>query len=177
MTTQRSMIHPSNAIVLDSQNLHVQTMKVEVATNMYAGRLVKKGTGDDDAVVCTSGADAIGWLGYEQTAKKHRPATVDTIYAINSQVAVISGSGIVLVASIPDGQTITKGMRLCATADGQLIEASAAAPPSGTVAVTSTSAQPTMAGPLSTLGIVVAIAEESVTASEASADILVRSLI
>lgn len=177
MANETAMVHPTNKIVLDSTGIHTQTKKVETATTMYPGRLVKRGTNDDDVVVGTAGADVYGWLGYEQTSKKHRPATVDTIYLINAQVAVINGPGIIVVASLADGETITKGERVCSAAAGEVVAATAAAPPSGTVAMTSTGAQATMAGQLSTAGIVVGIAEESKTASGSSEDLLVRSLI
>jgi len=120
MAGQRSMVKPTNAIVLDSQNMHIQTLKVETATNMYAGRLVKKGTNDDDVVVNTAGGAAVGILGYEQTTKKHRPATVSTIYLVNAQAAVISGPGIVWVATADAGCTPTKGMHMKAGANGTL---------------------------------------------------------
>lgn len=121
MTNQRSMIHPSNAIVLDSKNMHVQTLKVETATNMYAGRLVKKGTNDDDIIVNTAAGNAVGWLGYEQTTKKHRPATVATIYAANAQAAVLSGPGMVILAYVEgNGAAYTKGQRLKGGGTGSL---------------------------------------------------------
>lgn len=167
---------PTNKIIVAGQPL-TQILKVETVANVYPGRLVEKGTNDDDIKVGTAGGDVIGWAGYENTIKKHRPATVDTIYLVNAQIAVEHGGGFVIVASLADGETITKGERLCAGANGEVVAASAAAIPSGTTTVTSTSAQPTVAGQLSTAGIVVAIAEESVTASGSSEDIMVRSLI
>jgi len=151
---------PANAIVVDGQNMHVQTMKVEAVATMYAGRLVMKGTGDDDAIVNTGEGTAIGWLGYEQMIKANRPATVDTIYlgadsspSVNVQAAVLSGPGMVIVGSLAVSQTIVKGDMLVATTAGQLIKWTAGHSP-------------------------VAIAEESVTTSSvASSDIMVRSLI
>jgi hypothetical protein len=146
------MIHPSNKIVLDSQNCHIQTMKIETATTMYAGRLVKKGTGDDDAVVVAAATDPIiGWLGYEQTTKKHRPATVDTIYAADAQVAVLSGPGMVILGTLASaGVTCVKGTRLKAAPAG------------------------TLSGGTDGTDHIVAIAEETATNG---ADVLVRSLI
>lgn len=148
------MVKPNNQIVLDSKGLHVQTKKVETATNVYPGRLVMKGTNDDDIVVCdgTEGA-AIGWAGYEQTAKKYRPATVDTIYEANDQITVINGPGILLVGRLASGQNVTKGARLMVAANGELS--------GGTVGTNE----------------IVAIAEESVNATSGAADIIVRSLI
>ena len=159
MATQRSMIKPTNKIVLDSQNLHIQTMKVQTATMMYAGRLVKKGTNDDDAVVNTSGGAAIGWLGYEQITKKYRPSTVDTIYAGDEQAAILSGPGIVVVGSLVSGETVTKGTMLYGADNGQLQDSPRADLGAGGA------------------GEPVAVAEESVAATTSTTDILVRSLI
>lgn len=71
---------PKNQIVVSGKP-DVQYLNIETATNCYPGRLVKKGTHDNDLVVCSAGAAAIGVLGYEQAAKMYRPATRDTIYA------------------------------------------------------------------------------------------------
>lgn len=177
MANETAMVKPANQIIYDRTGIHVQTKKVENATSMYPGRYVIRGTNDDDVVVATAGSATYGWLGYEDTIKKHRPANEDTIYVINAQVAVCNGPGVIFVASLLSGQNVTKGARLTVAAAGELTAATAAAIPSGTTAVTSSSAQPTVAGPLPTAGIVVAIAEESVDASSGAADILVRSLI
>ncbi|NIA09257.1 MAG: hypothetical protein GWP10_05860, partial [Nitrospiraceae bacterium] len=81
-------VKPVNKIVAAGTPL-VQELEVEVATNMYAGRLVEKGTGDHDVVVSTStdGDAVVGWLGYEQTAPVFRPSTPDTIYAAGDEAA------------------------------------------------------------------------------------------
>ncbi len=167
---------PTNQIVVAGEP-SVEFYKVETATSMYPGRLVIKGTGDDDVIVGTAGGTVLGWLGYEHTAKKHRPATVDTIYTQNAQAAVLRGPGTVLVASLPAGQNIAKGDRLVAAADGQLTKASGAAAAAGATAVTAHTAAPTMVGPIPTEGIAVAVAEETLNSGGASADIMVRSLI
>ena len=171
---------PTNQILVAGYPL-VQILKVEVATNVYPGRLVKKGTGDDDIIVNTAAGACIGWAGYERTIKKHRPATVDTIYAAGAQIAVLAGGNFVIVASLASGQSVAKGARLVAGANGELIAATAltVTVPAGTTTVTSTAAQPDLveAGGLPPQGIVVAIAEETVDASAAAKDIMVRSLI
>jgi hypothetical protein len=151
--TGSSYIKPTNSImVAAAPGYTIQTVRVENATNMYAGRLVMKGTTDDCAVVNTAVLTPTGWLGYEQTHKKYRPATVGTIYTVEAQAAVISGPGIVLVASLAAGQTIVKGAALKATTAGQLIAAGAT-------------------------DDVIAIAEESCTNASYDANIMVRSLI
>lgn len=152
-TVEVNMVIPSNKIVVDSTNLHLQTKKVETATNVYPGRLVTQGTNDDDIAVCGSAGEALGWAGYEHTAKKYRPALVTTIYQANDQIGVIYGNGIVLVGSLASGQTVDKGTRLMADANGELSGA--------------------------TVGTheVVAIAEMSVASTAAGTKILVRSMI
>jgi hypothetical protein len=167
---------PSNSIVVAGEPV-IQTMKVETATNMYPGRFVIKGTNSDDAIVATAGSAALGILGYEHTIKKHRPATVDTIYLQNAQVAILSGPGVVVVGSLADSQTIVKGDRLIVAAAGEVAKASAAAAAAGATAVTAHTAAPTIVGPIPTEGIVVAVAEEAKTTSGSSADIMMRLLI
>lgn len=143
---------PANQILVAGNPL-VQILKVETAATMYPGRLVKKGTNDDDVVVGTAGDGFTGWLGYEQTIKKHRPATVDTIYLADAQVAVLHGGGFVIVGRLALGASVSKGGILKAVADGEL---------SGGAAGTDH---------------IVAVAEETVDATSAAADIMVRSLI
>lgn len=147
-------IKPVHKIIAAGKPL-VQELKVENATNMYPGRLVKKGTADDDVVVSdgTDGGDIVGFLGYEQTAPVFRPSTVDTIYVINDQAAVLNGGGFVIVARLASGQTITKDDELTGAADGEVTAA--------------------------TIGTnkVIAYAEESVDAAGSALDIMVRSVI
>ena len=70
---------PTNKIVAAGKPL-VQELNVETATNVYPGRLVKKGTNDNDIVVCGAGENCIGWAGYEQvTNAGYMPTDVDTI--------------------------------------------------------------------------------------------------
>jgi hypothetical protein len=172
-----STVKPTNSIVCDRSNIQVTTKKVETATNVYPGRLVKKGSDDNDIVVNTAAGAPLGWAGYEDTHKKYRPATVDTIYVVNSYIAVVKGAGMKIVASLASGQNVVAGAILVAAANGELTAATAAAIPSGTTAVTSSSAQPTVAGSLSSEGIPVAVAEQSMDASAGALDIIVRSLI
>ncbi len=141
---------PNNKIVAAGEPL-VQELKVETATNMYPGRLVKKGTNDDDIVVNTANGAAVGWLGYEQTNPQYKPANVDTAYSAGDYVAVLNGGGFVIVGRLASGQSVDKGDKLEAAANGELTALSS--------------------------GTMVAIAEETVDASAAAKDIMVRSLI
>ena len=143
----------TNVVVADRTGIHVQTKKVETATNVYPGRLVIQGTNDDDIAICADAGEALGWAGYEDTAKKYRPATISTIYTQNDQIAVVNGPGIIVRASLKSGQTVDKGTRLMASANGELS--------GGTVGTHE----------------IVAIAEESVASVAAGTAIMVRSLI
>jgi hypothetical protein len=164
---------PSNSILVAGNPL-VQYLKVETATNMYPGRHVIKGTNDDDIVVGTAAAGksfakTVGWLGYEHTIKKHRPATVDTIYAGDEQAAVLSGP-IVIVARLKSGESVVKGDRLYAQANGEV-----ALLPDGDLNATFSDTE--VEAELAYAKSVIAIAEETVDASGGAADIMVRSLI
>lgn len=151
----------NNSIVVGGHPL-VQHLKVETATNMYPGRLVKKGTNDDDVVLNNSASGSIGWLGYEQTNDQYRPADEDTIYVAGDQAAVLNGGGFIIDALAVDtsANTIAKGDALmpAATLGGVLKFADT--------------------DPSTNKKMRVAIAEESVTIpAGGSVAILVRSLI
>ncbi|MBP2030362.1 hypothetical protein J2755_001296 [Methanohalophilus levihalophilus] len=146
------VVKPANKIVAGGKPLE-QELKIETATNMYPGRLVKKGTNDDDMIVNTAAGATLGWLGYEQTNPVFMPTDVDTVYVQDDMAAVLYGGGFLIVGRLASGQNVTKSARLKAAANGELA-----------------------AGIVGTDEIV-AIAEESVDASSAAADIVVLSLI
>ena len=157
---------PDRAILVAGHPF-VQELKIENATNMYAGRVVKKGTTDADMVVGTAGCNPIGVLGWEQTNAKHRPTLITDLYLINALAAVLSGPMIVPLLLSTD--TVVKGDALVAGADGKVRKAAAitVTVPAGGTNVTSTSAQPdlTEAGSLPPGGPIIAYAEESQDAS------------
>jgi len=149
-------VKPLNSIVVDDNSGGrkplIQGLKVEVAANMYPGRLVIKGTNDDDAVVSGASGLITGWLGYEQADPNFQPVDVDTLYAANDTAPVLYGSGFVLVASLAATQTIVKGDRLSAGALGQVVKTVSPA-------------------------VIVGVAMETVTTTGSAADIMVLSLI
>lgn len=95
-----------------------QDAQIESAANCYPGRLVKKGTGDKDLVVCTAGGDPAGWLGYEQAGATERPATIATLYAVDDLPPVLKGGGFVILGTLAVSQTIAKDAKLAAGANG-----------------------------------------------------------
>lgn len=170
---------PTNKIVAAGKPL-VMELNVETATNMYPGRLVIKGTNDNDISVCGAAGDSVGWLGYEQvTNAGYMPTNVDTIYAANAQAPVLYGGGFVVVASLAANNEIAKGDRLVAAANGEVSKAAAAVTKAGTAStpVTSSAATAPISGTVPEGGIVVGIAMESAPTSAASADLMVLSLI
>jgi hypothetical protein len=170
---------PSNAILVAGTPFK-QTLKVENAANMYPGRLVIQGTNDDDITVAgvyALNAMAVGWLSYEQTTKKYRPATVDTIYLVNAQAVVLNGGGFIVVAALAASQgTLKKGDALVMAADGTLKKAAViqiTASGAGNI----TDGQTPGSGSLGDDGPIVAYAEESIADVAAIQDIMVRSVI
>jgi len=127
MAGDTSTVKPTNGIIVDSLNKHFTTKTVQTAANVYPGRLVMKGTNDDDIVVCDGSTQyPIGWAGYEDTHKAYRPATVDTIYVINHRISVVWGPGMVIVGRINIlGAAVVVGQMMTYAADGTLTPAAA----------------------------------------------------
>jgi len=166
---------PYNQIVVKATPVTTQ-MPLEVAgtvTNMKPGRAVKKGADDYKVIINGAGEDAYGFLGFEGTFGPDRPADIDTAYAAGDWASVISGPGTILVAY--GNEAISKGARLTAGADGGLIVADVLVAASGAATASAVDATtPTIDGSVGAGGIVIAIAEETIT--EAGA-LMIRSLI
>jgi hypothetical protein len=103
------IIKPSNRILERGTPTVITSHNIETATNMYAGRLVQKGTTDYDIVVADGVHPVIGWLGWEQADMNNRPATVDTIYAANEEAPVLRGGNFNIVASLAVGFVAARG--------------------------------------------------------------------
>jgi len=167
---------PTNRIVAAGEPIVIQ-QNVETATNMYPGRLVIKGTNDNDIAVCGAAGISTGWLGYEQVGTG-MPTTIDTIYAAGAQAPVLMGGGFVVVGYLAQSQTIVKGDRLVAAAGGMVSKAAAATVTTGSATASAVvSTTPTVTGSVGIGGIVVGIAMQTITTTSAEADILVLSLI
>lgn len=168
---------PINKILVGGSPLVIE-QKVETATNMYPGRLVIKGTNDDDVVISGAGGICTGWLGYEQGNAEDLPDDVNSIYTINKKAPVLLGGGFLIVGYLAQSQTIVKGDRLVAAAGGMVSKAAAATVTTGSASASAVSGTtPTITGSIGIGGIVVGIAMETITTTGAEADIMVRSLI
>lgn len=86
---------PTNKIVLAGRPAIIEECEIETVSGMKPGVLVTKDTTDDQIEVCTGSLYPTGVLGYEDTNMLYRPATVDTIYAVTSRAAVLSGGGFI----------------------------------------------------------------------------------
>ncbi len=174
---------PTNKVLVQGNPLTDEKL-IETVTSMYAGRLVKKGTADHQIVVNTVNNPPLGWLGYDGAHPDKKPATVDTIYTA-VDAPILYGGNFVINGRLASGQNVTAGTLLAPAASGELTEATTLTGTvtiaTGSTAVTSDKAQPdesvVFGGALPTQGMVVAQAMESVDASGAAADIMVKSFI
>lgn len=110
---------PTNKIVASGTPL-VQELRVQTASEMYPGRLVKAGTTTDEMVVndASTNTTILGWLGFEHTAPVYRPSTIDTIHVIEDQASVLNGGGFTILAAATGGGAIVKGTPLAPAANG-----------------------------------------------------------
>lgn len=168
---------PSNSILVqDDGSLRTEEKVIEVATNMYPGRLVQQGTDDNDIVVGAENAKIIGVLGYEHTQGHYRPSTRTTIYTVNSRAIILRGVGTIVLLRLASGENITAlGTKLVPTAAGMVKAATQLNVPSGTTAVTSEDADPDIEGEVPD-NPPVAEAMEIVDASGADAFIMAKLL-
>lgn len=160
--------HPVSAIVVSGEPV-IQYLNVETSTAYFLpGRLVTKGTHDNDLAVCGANGVPLGVLGYEQASKKDRPATRATVYATGAQAPVLKrGKSATVMLYLAQAQTVEKGNKLVPAANGMVSLASAAKFVTSTAAaVLGASASPTIAGSIPTEGLPFAEAEESVTTTD-----------
>ena len=169
---------PTNGIVVAGTPT-VRYLNLETATNVYPGRLVTKGTHDNDIAVCGAAGVALGVAGYEHASKKYRPATRATIYVADDQVPVLNGPGVeVMLYLSTDAATIVTGDKLIPAANGCVTKATVAKFATSTAAaVLGASASPTIAGSIPTEGLPIAEALESVTVTDAGGWIMAKLLI
>jgi hypothetical protein len=116
-------VEATNKIVLAGHGASVE-MEAEEAS-MMPGMLVKIGTTVNEVKIGTEATVNYGWLGYENSPTMWKPANIDTAYAVNARVSVISGPGMVLRALLASGQgsggtDVKAGTKLVGTSGGAL---------------------------------------------------------
>jgi hypothetical protein len=127
-------VKPTNKLVAAGKPPIVQEFKIETVANMYPGRLVKKGTNQDDIAVGGIGG-AYGWLGHEHTRPDYRPSDVDTIYKVGDFASVLKGGGFAPVASLAAGFSVTKDDKVANWLNGQVMGPVFPAPSRGGLAL------------------------------------------
>lgn len=115
MSWQRT--RPVNRVVLNGQPQERMGKVGGTVTEMKPGRLISKGTNDDDIIICTASIPPAGWLGYEQTHANYKPDTPDTAYAANDWATIINGP---MVLNGYVTETVAMGDALVPAANGQL---------------------------------------------------------
>lgn len=165
----------SNNDVIQGESPFLERLAVKTAANCYPGRLVIRDTTDYQIQVCGAAGAPVGWIGYGETPAHSKPATRDTVHVAGDEVAVHSGGGFRVRASLANGQNVVKGAYLTVTAAGELIAAAAITiVASGAANITNGQG---VTGTYGAAGPVVAIADESVDASGSALPIWVRSMI
>lgn len=125
MTSDTGTPRATNVVITNRESALITTKKVETATNVYPGRLLEKGTNDDDIVVCGGSNPVVGVAGYEDTPKLYRPATKATIYTASAKLAVVRGPGTKVILRIASGEAAVVGSILKASTAGMVAVATA----------------------------------------------------
>ena len=115
MSWQRTK--PVNRVVLAGQPDELTGKVGGTVTEMKPGRLVTKGTNDDDIIICSKTTPPAGFLGYEQTNAFYKPTDVDTAYVSGDWPTVINGP---MVLNGYVQEAVTKDDLLCPGDDGKL---------------------------------------------------------
>jgi len=89
MSWQRT--RPVNRIVLTGQPDETIGKVGGTVTEMKPGRLVTKGTNDDDIIINSTTTTPTGWLSYEATHNDSKPTDPDTAYVAGDWATVING--------------------------------------------------------------------------------------
>ena len=115
MSWQRTK--PINRILLAGQPDELIGKVGGTVTEMKPGRLVTKGTNDDDIIINSKTTSPAAFLGYEQTNNYYKPTDVDTAYVANDIATILNGP-MVINASV--SEAVNKGDLLCGDDDGKL---------------------------------------------------------
>ena len=115
MSWQRTK--PVNRILLAGQPDELIGKVGGTVTEMKPGRLVAKGTNDDDIVIGSKILSPAAFLGYEQTNNYYKPTDVDTAYASGDIATILNGA---MVINGYVSEAVNKGDLLCGDDDGKL---------------------------------------------------------
>ena len=123
MASEFGWIKPSERLVAKGYPTVIGEFEIETVSEMYPGRLVKKGTTASEIIVndtSNNGTSLIGYLGYDECDMNVKPATRATIYKVNDAAPVLRGT-FVGKATLSAQQTCTQGCSVAASStSGQL---------------------------------------------------------
>lgn len=112
-------VSPSNGIIAHGTPRRTGDFKVETATNVYPGRLVKMGSAEGQIVVATALGPHLGVAGFEKTQPGYQPTNVNTVYTANDIIAV-HGGGCDMNLSLASGFYANIGDELVRWDNGQV---------------------------------------------------------
>jgi len=118
-------IAPTNDVVQGTdRNGLIEQLRVgsnATAAQMLPGRLVSRDVGDYDVKEGGALLAPEGWIGYASASPDHKPATMDTAYAVGNDLAIHNGCGFRVRASLAKGCSVVKGDQLANWTNGQVI--------------------------------------------------------
>jgi len=109
----------TNRILIDG-NPHVEWCHVENGTDIFPGRLVKKGTNDMDIVASTAGCTPLGWIGFQHTRTTYRPDGINSQHLTDDECALLTGQDLFITTDLALGESVSKGDPLSAADNGMV---------------------------------------------------------
>ena len=123
MTAEFGYKTPTGRIVLNDGGL-IQKFEahLEAATNAYPGRLMIRGTTDNDVKVADGLHPVAGVLGYEHAGIGDRVASITTIYPVDANVPILKGHFPLYIPSgLTAGTYLTKDDAVVTWIDGKVV--------------------------------------------------------
>jgi len=114
---------PTDRIIVAGEAPIKTKHNIGVATNMYPGRLVVRETTDYDIKVSDGILPVRGFLGYEDASPLYRPATMETLYTVDTEAPVLRGGGFTtfIPSGLAAGTVAVQGDLLASWSAGQVI--------------------------------------------------------
>lgn len=114
---------PTGRIVVAGEAPIKTPHNVGTVANMYPGRLVVRENGDYDIKVGDGILPPRGFLGYEDAAAVYRPASISSIYTVDTEAPVLRGGGFTayMPSGLAKGTKAIQGDLLASWGDGKVV--------------------------------------------------------
>lgn len=119
MTVYTGYPNPTNNIIVRGDPF-TEFANIGVAANMYPGRLVVREDTDVDIKVADGILPPVGWLGFEKANIAAQPASVDTIWTVDTEAPYHHGGHFVVRGRLARGFYAYMGDYLCSWSAGQV---------------------------------------------------------